>query len=114
MIQQRERTAEESKIMEPNSVFPSALSEVISRTTTPSSMPTVTISPPQPVRPNQLPIPNPLRPLDSRESSFNHQHLSSDQQNVDDQESTGTTLGQDLNTQQKIIIKQKTIEFRTN
>ncbi|XP_044576323.1 uncharacterized protein LOC123259705 isoform X5 [Cotesia glomerata] len=106
--QQHETANEEPKPMELNSVFPAALSEAIARTTA-STMPTVTISPPQPVRPNQLPIPNPLRPLDTRESSFNHQHLPSDQQNVDDPESTGSSLapGSDSPANEVVLRRQK-------
>ncbi|CAG5109131.1 Similar to Arhgap21: Rho GTPase-activating protein 21 (Mus musculus), partial [Cotesia congregata] len=107
--QQHETANEEPKPMELNSVFPAALSEAIARSTTASTMPTVTISPPPPVRPNQLPIPNPLRPLDTRESSFNHQHLPSDQQNVDDPESTGSSLapGSDLPASEVVLRRQK-------
>ncbi|XP_074102826.1 rho GTPase activating protein at 19D isoform X6 [Cotesia typhae] len=103
--QQHETANEAPKPTELNSVFPAALSEAIARTTA-STMPTVTISPPPPVRPNQLPIPNPLRPLDT---SFNHQHLPSDQQNVDDPESTGSSLapGSDSPANEVVLRRQK-------
>ncbi|XP_034949619.1 uncharacterized protein RhoGAP19D [Chelonus insularis] len=94
---------EKTKATQPSvTVFTPTISTEVAKTEGQVLMPTVTISPPPstpPVRPNQLPIPNPHRPLENRESTFNHQHLSpSDQHIVDDTKITGKTLVPGTNT----------------
>ncbi|XP_011300530.1 uncharacterized protein RhoGAP19D isoform X2 [Fopius arisanus] len=62
------------------------------------TLPSVTISPPQPVRPNQLSIPNPLRPLDSSEE-LNNDHQTNGLLAPGSNATNGVVLRRQKNTQ---------------
>ncbi|XP_033219190.1 uncharacterized protein LOC117174310 isoform X4 [Belonocnema kinseyi] len=83
----RQKAASEMKFPEPSRAkfpfSPISIPGVIPNFEIPRSTPTVTISPPTPVRPNQLTILNPLRPLENPDDFFNGHYYPSESMEPD-------------------------------
>ena len=76
---------------------PLSIPDVIPNFDVPRPTPTVTISPPTPVRPNQLNILNPLRPLENPDERFNGHYYQSESTQPDlDNSEVLRNLGQGL------------------
>ena len=91
------------KSSEPNrakvSFPPLSIPDVVPNFEVPRPTPTVTISPPTPVRPNQLTILNPLRPFENPDERFNgHCHQSESMQPDLDNSKVIRNLGQGLDS----------------
>lgn len=77
--------------------LPISIPDVIPNFENPRPTPTVTISPPTPVRPNQLTILNPLRPLENPDELFNGHYYQSESMEPDlDNSEFMRNLGQGL------------------
>ncbi|XP_023288714.1 rho GTPase-activating protein 23, partial [Orussus abietinus] len=102
---------DEAKSDEPNApLFPSTISDALPAPETPKTSPRVTVSPPQPVRPNRLSIPNPLRPSGSDATAGQNHHLAPAQPNLDVPEDPAKALApasSDLSTNGVVLRRQK-------